>query len=290
MGNTDKQKKSSYLFPTFISMFCIGNLLGLAYLFHTQELLTLKLSQAKEINQQFQNELTSLNQQNQNLENLLKQNTQNAEKKLVLYQVESIIDNAKVQINQLSDVRNATKQLTFAKQLATKHQWSELQDSLESDLQTLKQVEMTSPEVLIQTLSSLQIQLERNLKTQKNLVTRQSPMPAPTKWQKTLAPFIQISRYQQPYEKVVTPNDTQAVLMNALSLIPQLQYAGIHHQEKVYQALLQELSRLLNLTNQDSTTQELLSTLQTYHFRVNQPLEFQSTVLIAQMIESEKKS
>ena len=207
-------------------------------------------------------------------------------KSIILQQLYWLINNAQWQVNKLSDAKSANQYLLFAAQIADQYHLLNLKTSIVDDLQTIKQLPITSPDKLITTINKLKTELEQTVVINKTIVQPVRKEFGPAKWQTSLAPFIQITKYQQPYEKIHLPAEKTKILNNALSLLEQLQYLGIHKQDHLYQKLMQAELGLCNLLSLNAATEQLLAELASFNFTINQPVNLQSLTIILQLLET----
>lgn len=208
-------------------------------------------------------------------------------KYLILQQLYWLISNAQWQVNKLSDTKSAKQYLLFAEKIADQYHLLNLKTSIVEDLQTIKQLQITSPDKLIALISELKNTLAQMLVIKKTIVQPIRKELGPTKWQTSFAPFIQITKYQQPYIKIHLPKEKNKIINNALSLLEQLQYLGIHKQDHLYHKLMQAELGLCSLISLNTETEHLLAKLANFNFAVNQPINLQSLTVILQLLETQ---
>lgn len=263
------------LFIGFITFMTLANFFGLGYFYHhyTYQSLTTQLK-LKE------------NQKNlEKIEETLHQKKPDTQQIFALYQIENLIHQAQFQLNRLSHVRAARLYLKFALQIAEKHHLFSLEETINHDLQTLRQIHLSHPLQVIAALHQIQQELE-NLQDPKSVSCPNTHASQPL-WAKNLRPLIQIDRYQVAASMIYAPTEKAKIIQEAISLIPQIEYAAITKQQKHYRALLQPFTQLIERLPQNQNIQSQLPSLLEKHFKIENAMDFQSATQVQQLIQNE---
>jgi uncharacterized protein HemX len=274
-------KKVSNLLKTLFFILFLTNFCALGWFYHLLDLKTLKLQNLETHLQSSEKEIEHLHNQ------LLKKQTESLQKQSLL-QIEFLLRQAQWQLDVLGQVHIAKKYLQLAKALSQERHWSVLAEHIQSDLLELKKITFTSSATLVYTISKLQNHLENKMQlTEKTLPLQSHSQTLNHPLLETLKPFVRIERYQANTQKVFSPNQVDDILKNILALLPQIQFLGITHQEKVYQVLVENLKKNLELLPFSNEFQADIQTLQSYQFKLKKHISLQSRAIIEQMIKDE---
>jgi hypothetical protein len=284
-------QSSSFLFKSFMILLFLINLGGLGFVYHLLDLKTLKLQNLESHLLRSQKNIDDLQNQNLKMQNDLQKKQEISLQTQGLYQIEWMIRQAQWQLDVLGQVHVAKKYLEFAKSISHEKQWTVLEESIKTDITQLDAIALTSSTQLVDTISHLQEGLENKVQMQEKSIHLQTSNKTPEHpIIKTLAPFIKIERYQSNTQKIFTPNQVDDILKNALALLPQIQFLGITHQDKLYQRLVQNLEKNLELLSFSNDFQTDVQTLKSYRFRLQEHLTLNSYATIEQLIQNEKSS
>ncbi|HBB52490.1 MAG TPA: hypothetical protein DCZ80_01135 [Legionellales bacterium] len=284
-------QSSSYLFKSFIILLFLINLCGLGWVYHLLDLKTLKLQNLESHLLRSQKEIDDLQNQNLKMQNDLLKKQAHSLQKQSLYQIEWLVRQAQWQLDVLGHVHLAKKYLSFAKAISQEQHWSILEENIHADIQKLNSIALTSSSKLVNTISNLQNRLEKKMQMQEKSIHLQPHTQNPNHpLLKTLEPFIKIERYQSNVQKVFTPNQVDDILKNSLALLPQIQFLGITHQDKVYQVLVQNLEKNIALLNFANDFQTDIQALKSYQFKLAEHVTLNSYATVEQLIKNEKSS
>lgn len=214
-----------------ITLVIILNSLGLIYLYQESQARSLEY---KSLVKQQTVELKKLQEQQTQLSLTLAQKPLPSND---LLHIEWLIQQAYWQVNQLYQPQNAQKLLEFAYQFSEKNHWTTLETSLIEDLHALEAIKFTPPEHVLPILTHLNQELSHInwASPESKFSAQKKSIPA---YLKIFQPFIQIEKVRAPVPSVVPPNEQYLILLNLKTLIPQIQYAALTHQQILYKNLL----------------------------------------------------
>lgn len=297
----NKIKLSHSISTISLMALCFLNLSGLGYLAFQEnqnklkdqkQLFDFKTSilqtkqQIKEVSQtqtQFQQQTTSL----------IQQLGQRHHRKPSIYHLKWLLQQAKWQTNILYQTKTSQQLLELAKKIAEKKHLGSLEEAIQNDINQLTQLGLTDNATLVTQISQLQLNLAKLHPTETFIKTDKATTNELPSYLKTLQPFVQIEKIKQSNITVVPPASQFQVIENMQLLLPQIQYAGISHQQDLFNALTTQLANQWQLVNNyfnDASINQQIEELKTDKFQLEKPMRFESTSEIHLLIKQLNKS
>jgi hypothetical protein len=264
-------------------LFCLLNLFGLLYLYHQQQLETVKIKALKtNLNMAFDSSIQSV----QNQQNMITNDLQVIQKKLnrphhaqtYLLQIKWLIQQAKLQLNIIYQPQAAITLLNFAHHISQKNQWDTLNEALLQDINHIKILNLTPPQTLIQHIETIKTSILAITPKLQFAAKSETKNKLPL-YLDTLKPFIQIEKIHKSHPSIIPPTEQVVILQNMLLLLPQIQMAGISHHQELFKLLINELQQQWSLIADkfpSSVMNETLEKLDTEQFILDKPMTLES--------------
>lgn len=299
---SSKEENNKITATTGIAALCLLNLSGLGYLAfkdNQNQLETQKQQFAvKGELLQSENQLKLLSQ---NQTQFQQQTTELIQQKLNhhphatpgMFHLKWLIQQAKWQTNILNQSKTSQQLLTLANKIAEKQNLGSLQEAIEHDLTQLKQLNLTDASTLVGQISQLQMTLAKLQPAETFIKAEQAVENQLPDYLKPFQPFVQIDKLKQTNPTVIPPSSQLQIIENMQLLLPQIQYAGISHQQALFNQLTEQLANQWQMVAnyfKDASINQQIETLKNDRFQLENPLRFESSAEIHLLIKQSNKS
>ena len=292
----EEQTKTRNIVP-LLALLSVINLLGLGYVVYDSQTQNKLVQENKYQLVEFNKNVTHYNTQwSKQIEQLTGEN-EDIQKKLAkhpspragLEHVKWLIQQAKWQVNILSHPQTAQQLLRLAKEMSQNHHWSALEESIDKDISTIDQLQLTPPTSLISQVNQIKTSLSPiqpvNTFIQSDSDVQVTPLP---EYLKLFTPFIKIDRIHNSDLKIYSPAHQFQILSNMQLLLSEIQYAGITHQQQLFQDLVNQFEHEWLMIAEhfpDTNLNKPIEDLKKDLFELAQPVNFESFSEINYLIQ-----